>query len=170
MWARICPKTNCLLKMKNYLNWFKEPLTLWLLSPLLFRKTSDKPSVLPTSRRLWLSLSPFPSQKVPNCCSRTVFCTGMAPQSTPLPQPIHDLKRRRRCKDDPLHALLVDIAPVDLFLCLRVKSEMVGVLLSQDSFKTSSDGVIQTIARDEFCKAIQRWMDCCEKCTKICSD
>ncbi len=40
----------------------------------------------PTLRRLWPSTSQFSSRKVPDCCHRTGFVTGMTPQSTLLPQ------------------------------------------------------------------------------------
>jgi hypothetical protein len=44
----------------------------------------------------------------------------------------------------------LDIIPANFFLFPRVKSEMAGLLLSQDSFQTSWVGVMQAIAKDEF--------------------
>jgi hypothetical protein len=46
------------------------------------------------------------------------------------------------------------ITPTNFFLFPRVKSELFGLSLSQDSFKTSWVGVLQTIAKDEFAKHI----------------
>jgi hypothetical protein len=48
----------------------------------------------------------------------------------------------------------LDITPTNFFLFPRVKSELAGLSLSQDSFKTSWVGVLQTIAKDEFAKHI----------------
>jgi hypothetical protein len=46
------------------------------------------------------------------------------------------------------------ITPRYFFLFPRVKSELAGLSLSQDSFKTSWVGVLQTIAKDEIAKLI----------------
>ncbi len=43
-----------------------------------------------------------------------------------------------------------DIAPMDFFLCPRMKQELAGLLLSQGSFMTSRVGVKRTITKDEF--------------------
>jgi hypothetical protein len=48
----------------------------------------------------------------------------------------------------------LDITPTNFFLFPRVKLELAGLSLSQDSFKTSWVGVLQTIAKDEFTKYI----------------
>jgi hypothetical protein len=54
--------------------------------------------------------------------------------------------------------------PSRFFFHQRVKSELAGILLSRDSFKTICDVVIQTIAKVKFVDAFQQWMDCCGKC------
>jgi hypothetical protein len=48
----------------------------------------------------------------------------------------------------------LDITPMNFFLFPRVKSELAGLSLSQDSSETSWVGVQQTIAKDEFAKHI----------------
>jgi hypothetical protein len=48
----------------------------------------------------------------------------------------------------------LDITPTNFYLFPRVKSELAGLSLSQDSFKTSWVGVLQTIAKDEFAEHI----------------
>jgi hypothetical protein len=37
-----------------------------------------------------------------------------------------------------------------LFFCHRMKSELAGISMPQDSFKASCDEVVRTIAKDEF--------------------
>jgi hypothetical protein len=44
----------------------------------------------------------------------------------------------------------LEITPAIFFLFPRGKSELAGLLLSQDNFKTSWVGVMQTITEDEF--------------------
>jgi hypothetical protein len=48
----------------------------------------------------------------------------------------------------------LDITPTNFFLFPRVKSELAGLSLSQDSFETSWEGVLHSIAKDEFAKHI----------------
>jgi aminoglycoside phosphotransferase len=43
-----------------------------------------------------------------------------------------------------------NIATEDFFLFGRLKLEFAGISLSQDNFKMSLQGVIQTIAKDKF--------------------
>ncbi len=50
----------------------------------------------------------------------------------------------------------LDIIPVDFFLFPSVKSELAGLLLSQDNFKTSWEGVMRTINKDEFATVFQQ--------------
>ncbi len=58
----------------------------------------------------------------------------------------------------------LDITPVDFFLFPRVKSELAGLLLSQDGFRTSWVGVMRTITKDEFATAFWQWYEFCFKC------
>jgi hypothetical protein len=51
------------------------------------------------------------------------------------------------------------IAPVNFFLCPREKLELADVLVSNDSFKKSWDGVLPTIAKDIFADPFWRYMD-----------
>ncbi len=64
----------------------------------------------------------------------------------------------------------LDITPMNFFLFPRVKSELAGLSLSQNSFKTSWVGVLQTIAKDEFDKHIWQMHECCYKCIQISDD
>ena len=63
-----------------------------------------------------------------------------------------------------------DLAPADFFLFPKVKSELAGRTLTAESFKTSWEGVVRTIAKDEFAGAFRRWMERCEKCVRIGGD
>jgi hypothetical protein len=100
-----------------------------------------------TSRRLWPSFWQFLRLKVPDFHPRTGFSTWATLQST-LPPQFRTSKRWQRHKEALLPALFTIYYPsrLALFLCPRVKSELAGIWLSHDSFKTSCDGVIQTIA------------------------
>jgi hypothetical protein len=62
---------------------------------------------------------------------------------------------------------LPDLAPVDLFLFPRVKSELAGLARSQDSFQKSRERVVRTIAHNEFAAAFCWWMERYEKCVWI---
>jgi hypothetical protein len=89
-------------------------------------KFSGKPSTKLSLGRLWLSLSQFSRQKGP-ICTWTDF-------HTPLPQ-----SRTSEGSEGILIIrylpYLVDIASADFFLIRRVKLELAGLLLSQDSIK-----------------------------------
>jgi hypothetical protein len=41
------------------------------------------------------------------------------------------------------------IAPAVLFLCWRMKTKPAGISMSQESIKTSFNGVVRTIAKEE---------------------
>jgi hypothetical protein len=60
-----------------------------------------------------------------------------------------------------------DIAPEGFFIFPKVKKELAGFLLSQDSSKMRGVGVMQTIAEDEFATAFERWYGHCNKCIWI---
>jgi hypothetical protein len=51
-----------------------------------------------------------------------------------------------------------------------VKSELAGLLLSQDSFKKSWVGVLHPIAKDEFAKPILDMYECCYKHIQMSDD
>jgi hypothetical protein len=63
-----------------------------------------------------------------------------------------------------------DLAPADVFLCRRKKSELAGLSLSQDSFPKSWEGVIRTIAPDEFTDTFRHWIERCENYIGTCCD
>jgi histone-lysine N-methyltransferase SETMAR len=63
-----------------------------------------------------------------------------------------------------------DLAPGDFFLFPRVKSELAGQTLTQESFKNSWEEVVWTIPKDDFAAAFRRWMELCEKCIQIGSN
>jgi hypothetical protein len=98
-----------------------------------------------SSRRLWLSPSQFSSRKGPNCYLRTGFCNGTMTHSTPPLQSRTSkaAKVSRRSAKLPICRILLQW---DFFFFLRVKLELAHLPLSQDSFKTSLLGVVQTIA------------------------
>jgi hypothetical protein len=52
-------------------------------------------------------------------------------------------------------ALFTQYRPSRLFLFQRIKSELAGLSLSQDNFRMSCDGIVQTIAKDEFADAFR---------------
>jgi [histone H3]-lysine36 N-dimethyltransferase SETMAR len=60
-----------------------------------------------------------------------------------------------------------DLAPADFFLFRRVKEELSGLTLSQESLKKTWEGVIRTIADEEFAVAFRRWYERCQKCIRI---
>ena len=60
-----------------------------------------------------------------------------------------------------------DLAPADFFLFRRVKEELSGLTLSQESLKKTWEGVIRTIADEEFAFAFRRWYERCQKCIHI---
>ncbi len=55
-----------------------------------------------------------------------------------------------RCQDDPPPTLFTRYRHTDFFLCPRMKQELAGLQLFQDSFMTSWVGVKRTITKDEF--------------------
>jgi hypothetical protein len=57
--------------------------------------------------------------------------------------------------------------PADFFLFIKVKKELAGLHLTQDSLKSNWEGVVRTIAEDEFAITFRRWFERCEKCIRI---
>ena len=60
-----------------------------------------------------------------------------------------------------------DLAPADFFLFPKVKEQQSGLTLTQDSLKTTWEGVTRSIDREEFAAAFRRWYERCEKCIQI---
>ena len=59
---------------------------------------------------------------------------------------------------------LLFLTPVDFFLFTKVKSELAGKPLTQDTFKKSWEGAIRTVTKDDFTAAFDKWQHCCKKC------
>jgi len=62
---------------------------------------------------------------------------------------------------------LPDLAPADFFLFPRVKRELAGKNLTQETFKNTWEGVLKTINKDDFAAAFSSWYRRCEKCVDI---
>ncbi len=60
-----------------------------------------------------------------------------------------------------------DLAPADFFLFPKVKAELAGQTLRQETFKNSWEGVVRTIPKDDIAAAFWWWMERCEKCVRI---
>jgi hypothetical protein len=60
-----------------------------------------------------------------------------------------------------------DLAPTDFFLFRRVKEELAGVTLDQNSLKKELEGVTRSISTDEFATTFRWWFECCQKCIEI---
>ncbi len=50
-----------------------------------------------------------------------------------------------------------DLAPADYFLFPRVKRELEGLTLTQDSFKKAWEGAVRSITAADFAEAFWRW-------------
>jgi histone-lysine N-methyltransferase SETMAR len=60
-----------------------------------------------------------------------------------------------------------DLAPADYFLFPRVKTELAGVSLNQDTFRTGWMRALRTIRKDDYATAFRRWLERYEKCIQI---
>jgi hypothetical protein len=49
------------------------------------------------------------------------------------------------------------LAPADYFLFPRVKRELAGLTLTQDSFKKAWEGAVRSITAADFAEAFWRW-------------
>jgi [histone H3]-lysine36 N-dimethyltransferase SETMAR len=63
-----------------------------------------------------------------------------------------------------------DLAPADFFLFPKIKNELAGISISQESFKRAWEGVVRTLKKEDFSKAFQRWQERFEKCVRIGGD
>jgi histone-lysine N-methyltransferase SETMAR len=63
-----------------------------------------------------------------------------------------------------------DLAPADFFLFPRVKTELAGLSMNQETFQKSWEGVVRTIPKEDFATAFRQWMERCEKCVRIGGD
>jgi hypothetical protein len=65
---------------------------------------------------------------------------------------------------------LLDLALADFFLFPRVKTELAGLSMNQETFQRSWEGVFLTILKEDFAAAFRRWMERCEECVWIGGD
>jgi hypothetical protein len=59
------------------------------------------------------------------------------------------------------------MVPVDYFLFPRVKVGLGAIYKMQEAFPKSWDGVLRTIAKEDFMAASRRWKKRCKKCFRI---
>jgi hypothetical protein len=104
----------------------------------------------------------------PRWSSRSGSCTGTMRPSTPPPlSRIGWPPERSRCCCTPYSP---DLVPADFFLFRKVKEELAGLHLTQDSLKSAWEGVMRNITEDEFAVAYSRWLERWEKCIHIGGD
>ena len=60
-----------------------------------------------------------------------------------------------------------DLAPADYFLFRRLKSDLAGVSVTPETFKTELERVLRSIGENEFAEAFQRWLHRHEKCISL---
>ena len=70
-----------------------------------------------------------------------------------------------RASNTPFY--LPSLATTIFFLCIKVKEEVVGLSLNQDSIKNTWEGVTNTITADKFATAFRRWYEHCKKCVRL---
>ncbi len=51
----------------------------------------------------------------------------------------------------------MDLAPANFFLFLIVKAKLVGLTLMQETFKNTCEGVVRSIAKEDFTAAFRCW-------------
>ena len=62
---------------------------------------------------------------------------------------------------------LLDLAPADFFLFPKVKEQLAGITLTQQSFGPTWEWVLKSITAAEFATAFLRWSEQNEKCVRI---
>ena len=58
-----------------------------------------------------------------------------------------------------------DLAPANFFLFPKVKNDLAGK--TQDTFRSSWEGAIKKLSKDDFATAFEKWIDRCEKCVRL---
>ncbi len=99
-------------------------------------KPAVKPPLQPTPRRICLSPWQFSSREGQDSHSRTGFCPGTT-HRVHTPTSVQEALTAKGFMMIPLSPHLPDIAPADIFLFPRRKSELPVLSLTQDSFRTS---------------------------------
>ena len=74
-------------------------------------------------------------------------------------------KNNIRTLQHPLYS--PDLAPADYFLFRRLKSDLAGVSVTPETFKTELERVLRSIGENEFAEAFQRWLHRHEKCIAL---
>jgi histone-lysine N-methyltransferase SETMAR len=69
---------------------------------------------------------------------------------------VQDYLAAKSIKTIPHPPYSPDLAPADYFLFPRVKAELAGISMTQDTFQKKWDGVLRTIAKDDFAAAFRR--------------
>ncbi len=59
------------------------------------------------------------------------------------------------------------MAPANYFLFPRVKRELAGLTLTQDTFKKGLEGAVRSIMAADFAEAIWGWLQRHKKCVSI---
>ena len=60
-----------------------------------------------------------------------------------------------------------DLAPADFFLFPKIKKQLAGKTLTQESLKKEWEGAARTLTADDFATAFRRWYGRCDKCIRI---
>jgi hypothetical protein len=71
---------------------------------------------------------------------------------------VQDFQKLAGCQGDPAAPppYSPDLAPVDFFLFQKVKEQLAGLHLTQESLRSVWEGVTHTIAQDEFATAFRQ--------------
>ena len=48
-----------------------------------------------------------------------------------------------------------------------MKNDLAGKTLTQDTFRSSWEGAIKKLSKDDFATAFEKWIDRCEKCVRL---
>jgi hypothetical protein len=62
------------------------------------------------------------------------------------------------------------MAPTDYFLLTRMKAELVAISVTQQPLQKTWDGVLRTIAEEDWVAALRRWKEPWKKCVWIDGD
>ncbi len=144
-------------KDKKRPKWQIGSLTVWLLSPPLFRKTSGEAVNAAYSRRLWLSPWWFWSQKCPDCIPGLFSVLGLLTKST-LPALSRSSWQRKVSRQYPQQTLFsLSKCEVGAGWLLTVPGPLLDKLGNDhaDYFWTW------------VCNAFWQWYQCCNKCIWI---
>ena len=60
-----------------------------------------------------------------------------------------------------------DLAPADFFLFPKVKNDLAGQTLTQGAFRSSWEGAVKNLSKDDFADAFEKWIGRCKKCIRL---